>query len=34
MEKAAEFGVLGEAVVFLDHFRDFPHRSRYDSSGS
>ena len=24
MEKAAEFEVLGEAVVFLDHFRDFP----------
>jgi predicted transposase YbfD/YdcC len=24
MEKAAQFGALGEAVVFLDHFRDFP----------
>jgi predicted transposase YbfD/YdcC len=24
MEKAAEFGAHGEAVVFLDHFRDFP----------
>jgi predicted transposase YbfD/YdcC len=24
MERAAQFGALGEAVVFLDHFRDFP----------
>src|SRR6266852_5852839 len=30
MEQAAAFGALGEAVVFLDHFKNFPDSRQRD----